>query len=825
MIFRRTACLLALASGLGWSQIVFRGQVVSSTATPVEGARILLQQPDEPVPARAFTDVQGRFQITLKQPGAYLLTVERDGFFPLRQQPVNVDASTEAQATLTLEPVRELRDSVEVSAAPVGIDMTTTASQQGITSQDIANVPYPNTNDFRQALRIIPGIVRDNRGGLHIHGGAEDQVMYTLNGFNVTDPITGRFESRLSVESVQAVEVSSGAMAAEFGKGSAGTLAVRTNTGDDKFRYSATNFVPGVENRKGIIIGDWTPRATISGPIKRGRAWFSESVDLLYINNVIRDLPKGEDRAQSTRLTNLFHSQVNLTPGNILYSSFLFNRLHAGRNGLSVLDPWPTTMDRRSRQWFFNIKDQIYLPARAVVEVGYAANRTFAREIPQGEGLLLYTPEGKRGFGFLNATRSASRDQFLAHGFLPAFNAAGSHQLKTGIDLDYVSYHQDAHRTGFENYADQGFRVRRTIYGGSGRLERSNYDTAWYLQDSWRLHPSLLLELGIRTDWSNILRRWDWSPRLGAAFSPPGLENTKLYGGFAQVFDAPNLRLFSRPLDQYALTTYFDPTGAIIRGPALTLFTLGNNRLLRPRYRNLTAGIEQTWAGAVSLRAEYMRRRGSRGFSYLNAFDPQAAPLPSWLTDFGAGDVDAIFYLSNFRRDTFDSYSITVRHNIRRLYEWMASYTFSAARSNTVVDVSADDPIVVTNNFGRMPWDTPHRFLSWGYLPTPMRNWAVAYMVETRSGFPFSSVNYDGRIEGPVNTRRYPTFLEINLHLERRFEFRNYLWALRFGANNLNNRRNPDAVNNIIGSPRYLEFYGGNGRALQFRIRWLGRKL
>lgn len=817
----RVACVCLLVSGLAGAQAQFGGVVVSSTQTPVVGARVLLKRGEGPALA-AFTDAQGRFQIALAAEGRYWVTVEREGYFPIREQAVEIVKGQDA--TLVLEPVRELRESIEVSAAPVGVDMATTASQQGVTANEIANIPYPNTNDFRQALRVIPGVVRDNRGGLHIHGGGEDQVMYTLNGFNVTDPLTGRFESRLSVESVQSVEISSGAMAAEYGKGSAGTLAVRTNTGDDKFRYSATNFVPGIENRKGLIIGDWTPRATVSGPIKRGRAWFSESVDLQYINTVIRDLPKGADRAGSTRLTNLFHTQVNLTPGNILYSSFLFNRWSAGRTGLSALDPWETTMDRRSRQWFFNVKDQMYLPGRAVLEVGYAANRTFGREIPQGEGLLQYTPDGKRGFGFVDAIRSASRDQFLVNGFLPSFTAWGGHQLKSGIDLDRMSYEQTVRRTGFENYTDEGFVLRRTVYGGNGRLDRANYEASWFLQDSWRVRPGLLLELGIRADWGNILRRWDWSPRLGLAFSPEGWENTKVYGGVAQVFDAPNLRLFSRPQDQYALTTYFGPGGDVVRGPALTLFTVQNSRLKRPRYRNVTAGVEQTWLASVSLRAEYMRRRGSRGFSYLNTYEDGFGGPPPWISEYGAYSVDALFDLTNYRRDTFDSYSVSVRHNIKRLYEWMASYTYSRALSNTVVDVSVEDPVMVVNNVGRMAWDAPHRFLSWGYLPTPFKNWAVAYLVDTRSGFPFSTVTYDGRIAGAVSSRRYPTFFEVNLHLERRFDFRNHRWALRFGGNNLTGRINPDTVNNIVESPRFLTFYGGNGRAVQFRIRWLGKK-
>jgi hypothetical protein len=96
-------------------------------------------------------------------------------------------------------------------------------------------------------------------------------------------------------------------------------------------------------------------------------------------------------------------------------------------------------------------------------------------------------------------------------------------------------------------------------------------------------------------------------------------------------------------------------------------------------------------------------------------------------------------------------------------------------------------------------------------------------MLDARSGFPFSFVNQDGRIQGPVNATRYPMFFEANIHLERRFKFRGYLWAFRFGANNITNRINPDSVNNVIGAPQFRQFFGGNGRSTNFRVRWLGR--
>jgi hypothetical protein len=125
-----------------------------------------------------------------------------------------------------------------------------------------------------------------------------------------------------------------------------------------------------------------------------------------------------------------------------------------------------------------------------------------------------------------------------------------------------------------------------------------------------------------------------------------------------------------------------------------------------------------------------------------------------------------------------------------------------------------------------MPWDSPNRVLTWGYLPVPRwKNWAVAYLTEYRTGQPFSIQDELGGILGPVNHLRYPVFFELNLHFERSFTALKHRWAFRFGANNLTDHKNPNVVINTLGSPQFLKFYGGQRRAFNVRIRWLGRAI
>jgi hypothetical protein len=50
------------------------------------------------------------------------------------------------------------------------------------------------------------------------------------------------------------------------------------------------------------------------------------------------------------------------------------------------------------------------------------------------------------------------------------------------------------------------------------------------------------------------------------------------------------------------------------------------------------------------------------------------------------------------------------------------------------------------------------------------------------------------------------------------------LWAWRVGLINALNRANPNVVNNDANSPQFLAFGRGQARAVNVRLRFLGRK-
>jgi hypothetical protein len=805
------------------AEIVVAGRAIDENEAGVAGVDVTVRN-QSGEQWHAATDPTGGFKIGVPAEGQYFFAATEAGYLPVKNLAVDVRASM-GEVYLILNHAKEVLQSVDVNASPQAVDVEQTQSERVLSGIQIMDIPYPSTHSLREAMALIPGQVEDSTGGLHFDGGRENQTNYLLDGFNISDPLTGTLGATVSVEAVSSLDYLSGRYSPEYGQGSAGTLQIKTQTGDDQFRYSATNFLPGVSTEEGLHLGDWTPRFNFSGPIVKARAWFSDNLDADYNINVIPGLPRDESRSSTLQASNMLHTQVNLTPSNILYTDFLFNYQRASEFGLGALTPPSTTLDERGRTWFLGLKDQIYVARGTLLELGFAEMFTLARLIPFGTGVYIITPEGDQGNNFINSTQHSRRGQFLTNLFLPPWHLAGTHNLKMGADVDRLDYAQGITRTGYDLYGVNTNLLRSVTFEGDGYLSRPSLTASSYVTDHWQARGNLFFELGVREDWDEILRRWSFSPRAAFSYSPFADGNTRISGGFAVLYDPTIIQLFTRPYDQYTLTDTYASNGTLLLPNALSYYTLPTERLKAPLYQNWSLGVDHQFPWRIRAGVSLHRKRGGDGFAYVNTLAAPIVASPQIAEAYHASYVEQQFTLTNARHDQYDAAQVIVHQAVRGRYEWMASYTRSRTHSNEVLDPSLEQTLLLgPDNAGPLPWDAPNRFLSWGYLPTWWKNWAVAYLFEKRTGFPFSIQHDTGQLIGAPDTYRYPDYLNLNLDLEWRFRLRKYRFGIRGGIDNLTNHRNPTVVNNTLESPNFLTFYGSEGRHYEARLRWLGKE-
>ena len=818
--------IFAVLCPLASAQVRIAARVTNENNLPVAGAGVTL----EDIPAtrkwEAISDPTGEALLQLPAPGQYSLKVDHEGFYvvsePLVTAPATPPGAPPFELHIALQSIHDIRSTVEVKGNPGMIDMDRVTPQETLSSRTLYDVPFPNQNSLRSGLRMIPGVLQDSSGGIHLFGGSEDQAQYSFEGFQLNDPLTGQFDARMSLESVQSVDAQSSPSDADMGRGEAGTMLLHARTGSDEFKFTATAVFPGIDIGGGLRFSSWTPRAIVSGPWRKGKAWFFNTAELQFVRATVSQLPANQNSAKSWRFNDLLHNQFNLSEKNILFVGLLFDYQYAPQSGLTLLDPRSTTLRRESGQWFGYAKDQLFFTRSSLLEFGFAASLTHSTAEPQGDAPYLITPDGRQGNYYTTARRNAQRLQGITNYFLPSFHFLGEHQLKTGADFVRLDYQQAVSRTAIDYLDNAGSIIRTISFTGSGQLNSDNHEGALYVQDSWRLRPWVLVELGWRGD-EDRLFRVNSSPRAGFALSPPRMEGLRISGSFARIVSPTDLRLFTRPLDQSAVTTWFDDAGNLIYGPVVSVFTLGSH-LNNPRADVWTLGAERTLPKLIQAKVELLRRRATRGFDYTNDL-PADEQFPAILA--GApnpGFVTAGYQLTNQRQDQYDSVEVSLRQSLRGRFQWMVSYTRSRAESNAVIEQTVDQPLSVSANTGPLPWDAPNRLLSWGYLPTWSKSWSVAYMLDWHTGLPFSIQDPYGQLVGAPDGQRFPQFFELNLVLERIISYRGYRLAVRAGFNNITGHFNPTVVDNVLGGSTYLREYGGQARVLNFQLRFLGRR-
>ncbi|HUB82674.1 MAG TPA: carboxypeptidase regulatory-like domain-containing protein [Bryobacteraceae bacterium] len=815
-------CVSLLVCSVLPAQVSVTGRVVDETGAGIEGARVEFRPGVEGPPVPASSDQAGNFRLNLAVEGEYAIHAERQGFY-VYQGRQSFGAGT-SQLTITLNHVQEFSEKVDVTASAPPIDPQQPAEHKELVNAEIQAIPMPASQDYRNALALLDGVLLDNNGIPHFNGGAASQTNYTLDGFNMSDPVTGQLNTRLNVDSIQTTDLESSRFSAENGRGSAGVLDVKTKMGDDRWRFGATNFFPSISSDGGLHINKFTPRLEASGPIAKGKAWFYNGLDVFFHDDTIYGLPSGQNRVRGTDLNDLNRFQVNLTSANILTASFLYNLSDSNHNGLSALNPVETTLSQRRTLYMSTIRDEHYFGHGALFEAAFADSRSELRALPQGDQIFEITPTGDLGNYFVALQRHSYRQQWLGNLYLPTLHFLGTHQLKFGVDAEREAFHQQSLRHPYEVLDSAGDLERYVTFAGNPFEARKNFEGAEYVEDHWSPHEGLSLEGGLRAEWNEIVRALEWGPRLALAWAPGFLADTKFSAGWGIYYDAIDLNIVSQQQDQVSLSTFYLP-GAIVEGPVVTQFEVYDKLLKAPLYQNASATVERKLPRQYYLKAGYTHRLGSRGFGFYPA-------VPVTENNFDQG---VTYILENWRRERYDAAEISLRHTFAGKYEWFAGYTRSSARSNAAVVYSLENPVFGPQGPGPEPWDAPNRFHTWGWAPLPVailpqrlrfitRNTSVAYLVEYRTGFPFSAVDQQGFMAGAPDSLRFPGYFNINLALERRFTAIHYLWAWRFGFNNLTNSLDPNVVNNVTGTPQYLTFTRGQARAFNVRLRFLGHR-
>jgi hypothetical protein len=781
--------------------------VLDENSVPVGAAKIRLEN-DSGREFRAETNDAGRFTFQNLPAGDYKVEVRKEGFFLLTDFAITLHTGNN-ELSLTLNHAQELHEQVQVTVRPDQIDPQETSQRSTLTARDIRDIPVPNTHVLQQSLIALPEIVQDHQDNIHVAGARSGETQYLLDGFEIGDPVNGALTSRFNVDATRAAVVQTGRFGAGYAHTGANILSLETPDGDDRWRFETTNPTPGINIQEGAHLGNWYPRFTFSGPIERGRFWFSDSVSLLHTFSVVKQQPAGVNTSEEWAGDNLLRLQYNITAKHIMHASFLYNRAQDTNLGLDALDPQSTTLTAEQRRAFVSLKDQVWLHD-TLFELGVAGDSGVLDFTPQGAGPYILLINGTNGNFFEHLHQRGRRLQGVASVTAAPRHWHGTHQIASGLNAAGLIYSQSAQRGEIQALRADGTLVRQSTFAGPASLRLSNTQAGGFAQDTWSVSNRFIVQAGFRADWDRFTQSAMAEPRLSGNVLPFGDDRAKLSLGWG-IYDAPlNLSLIGQAFDQRQIDAFFDSTRKVVLvAPAISQFVLPPGGLQQPRFTISSAGWQEKLGQKTLVGVELLARNGYHGFAYVDQQPAQPG---------------GIFLLQDHRKDRYRSATFSIRHVFSETTEVYAAYTRSRARSNEVLNPALGSIFYASQQPGPVVWDAPNRLLTWGWTPTHVWGVQLSYFVEYRTGYPFSVVNLQQQLVGAPNSVRFPGYASLNLGLEKKFGFRGYLWAARIEMVNAFSRQNPDTVVNNRDAPHFGAFSGGQGRALTARVRFAGKK-
>jgi hypothetical protein len=223
-------CLTLTANGQSRNYTSVQGTVVDPTGAVVPGAAVEIRNPVSHFERTTTTDDSGAFSVPNVPFNPYHMTVSHSGFASYTQ-----DIEPRSPVPLNLKITLALATTAEtVTVESNGADLVETQStfHTDVDRSLIERLPLESSSSSVSSLVTLstPGVSADSNGLFHGLGDHAENS-FSLDGQPITDQQSKVFSNQIPLESIQSMEVISGAPPAEFGDKTSVVIQVTTRSG------------------------------------------------------------------------------------------------------------------------------------------------------------------------------------------------------------------------------------------------------------------------------------------------------------------------------------------------------------------------------------------------------------------------------------------------------------------------------------------------------------------------------------------------------------------------------------------------------------------
>jgi Carboxypeptidase regulatory-like domain len=801
-----------------------------SQTKPLEGVRLELDKlaPDSK-PLETVTDADGHYEFSSLPAGVYNLRVNQQGLKPFLKAVTLAERATIVEdVALNLETVTQ---EIEVTERTEPLSTENSAAESTVSNQELENLPLARQK-FRDALPVIPGVVRTLDGKLTLRGTSETQGMLQVGWAKTVDPVTGSFSIPVPMDAIQTVTVDKTPFSAENGGFSGGLTTIETNPPSGNWHYGIRDFGVRLRGKNGHLrgISQATPGVSFGGPLIKSKLNFSESFEYDVRRDWVRGLAWPHNEIKRQGFNSFTNFQAILSPDHVLNVDVNVFPMRTQFADLRALVPQTASSDYNQKGVSIGVADLHNFSDGQLLRIGFRYTRFDSNARGQGFADMLVTPDGWGGNFFDSWNRTANQYEVSPmYQFAPS-KWRGRHEIRIGVDVSHRNFNGTDLPHPIQVLRQNQTPAEIIRFTGQGPLSANATDVEEFIQDHWTINEHLVLDAGARLTSQTVGRATAFGPRAGLAYSPGKNQKTVFRVGAGLFYD--RVSLLEMAFAQYPVRTigFLDPFGQPLGAPVplLNAYVVNGSGPLLSRLRSEPNTSPRGFVG----HAEVDRQLGQNAVvrvSYLYSQTDNLFVVNPLQNVFGPNGLLGLFSTGEAR---YHEVETTLRFRPVKAADLTVSYIWSRARGdlNTMSDVfmTFQQPVIRSNVSGILPSDVPHRVIVSGIAHLPWQL-TLSPVVDVHSGFAFSNVDVLQNYVGTPNGQRYPTFFSLDAQVYRDFPLRlpfvhhNVRHKLRLGAYTINatNHHNFNNVYNNVTSPFFGQFTGFQRRTDGFILSFV----
>ena len=446
----------------------------------------------------------------------------------------SADTTAAGPARTTAAPSDIVVTAQRLDAARLSIQPSLGATSYTITNATIQALPGGDNQQFNQIILQLPGVVQDGFGQFHVRDD-HNNLQYRINGTILPEGIAV-FGQTLSPRLIERFNLLTGALPAQYGLRTAGIVDITTKSGlfnnggvasvyggshgtiEPSLEYGGSSgstnyFVSGDfrHNKLGIesVDGSSTP---IHDKTNQAQA-FAYVDHIIDENNRVSFVGGYSNQAFQIPNPSGIHPDGTYSVGG--RTDFLSDDLR----------------ERQLERTGFGQVAFLHDSGPVTIQTSLFARYSTLHFHPDPIGDLLFTGQAQDAF---------KRDVTVGGQIEGAYRASAAHTLRGGV---IITRDRGTSRTTTQVFPvdDDGNQTGEpiTINDNGGKTE---WTYSAYLQDEWKLSPSLTFNFGGRFDrYEGYRSQQQFSPRANLVFQPA--TGTTLHAGYARYFSPPPFEL------------------------------------------------------------------------------------------------------------------------------------------------------------------------------------------------------------------------------------------------------------------------------------------